>query len=200
MENQYQGVKFKTEFLSSEIPKGKQLEILKDWCNIFHKKGLAPNHETGSFGNLSYRIKTDKDEFIITGSGTFFSLNMDKDCFCEVKSCDLEQNIVFCNGVIAPSSESMLHFAVYQKYPEIQAIFHGHNVAIIHSAEKLDLPVTQSEEQYGSIRLVNRVLNICSGNNFVVMRNHGFISMGKTMGQAGRNALSVLKKTNKFIS
>ena len=83
----------------------------------------------------------------------------------------------------------MLHYAVYKARSDVNAIFHGHYDAILNDKRFV---CTKKEEKYGSIELVNSVLEVLGNNNFVIMKNHGFLVMGKDMGEAGRLALSIV--------
>ena len=61
----YKGIKFKTKTIKEDLPNDPEINRLKYWCNIFHKKNLAPPYKGGSYGNLSFRLKNNKG-FIIT--------------------------------------------------------------------------------------------------------------------------------------
>jgi L-fuculose-phosphate aldolase len=193
-EGMYQGVKFKTVFKKKEVPSNKKIEKLKYWCRIFHKKNLAPPYPGGSFGNLSFRIRNGENNFIITGSRIGLKNSLANDSFVEVANCDFENKIIYANGTREPSSESMLHFAIYKARPDINAIFHGHCAELLENAGKLEIPTTIKEEPYGTIELVNSVLEIIDKNDMVMMKNHGFIALGKTMKEAGKITLKYLEK------
>jgi S-methyl-5-thioribose-1-phosphate isomerase len=193
-EETYQGVKFKTAFRKREAPCNKKIEDIKYWCRIFHKKNLAPPYPGGSFGNLSFRIRNGKNNFIITGSRIGLKNSLTNDSFVEVVNCDFENKIISVNGTREPSSESMLHSAIYKARPEINAIFHGHCKKLLKNASKLKIPSTSKEESYGTMELVNSVLEIIDKNDMVAMKNHGFIALGKTMKEAGEIALKYLER------
>ncbi len=189
----YEGVKFKTEMIGKDLPCDPRLEKLKYWCKIFHEKGLAPPYKNGSYGNLSFRLK-DGNAFIVTASHTSLADCTTNDKFVKVSHVDLAKGVVYATGSRKPSSESMLHYAIYDARPDIQAIFHGHCEKISKNAEKLGIPITHKEEPYGTINLVKRVLEILDDSYFLEMRNHGFLSFGKSLDQAGNRALEFLEK------
>jgi ribulose-5-phosphate 4-epimerase/fuculose-1-phosphate aldolase len=58
----------------------------------------------------------------------------------------------------------------------------------------LGLPVTAREQPYGTAELVAEILQVLDGHKIVIMRQHGFVSFGATMAEAGRVAEDVLKK------
>jgi len=190
MENIKVAPKFKTQFLSDIVPDDPGIKELKHWCREFEKNGLMPCHAGGSFGNLSFR--TGEDEFIITASG--FKDPSSKDSFVAVSSVDPEKKMVYGRGKKQPSSESMLHYMIYRKRKDINAVFHGHCEKILKNAYKIDAPSTLKEEPYGTIELAQSVLDVLGKNNFLIIKDHGFISLGESMDKAGELALKILRR------
>ncbi len=190
----YQGIKFKTKIINKIPPEHSGLEELKYWCREFHKFHLAPPYPGGSYGNLSFRVKKGEDAFIITGSKIGLKEKLTDDCFVKVSSCSLKNETICISGVKEPSSESMIHFAIYHQRKDINAIFHGHCEKILSNAHRLKIPETKKEEPYGTVELVEKVLEILNNKSFLIMKNHGFISLGKTMQEAGELALGMYQK------
>jgi len=174
----YSGVKFKTILNNEILTFDSRLEELKYWCKIFHKKNLAPPYEGGSFGNLSFRLSP-------TGSSIGLKEELANDCFVKVTDCDMEKHLVFASGNRNPSSESMMHYAIYEQRPQINAIFHGHCNKLLQNTNILGIAQTEKEEDYGTIQLVNLVLKLSKKDNFLNIKNHGFISLGDSMNEAG---------------
>ncbi|HDQ06986.1 MAG TPA: hypothetical protein ENN36_09760, partial [Candidatus Bathyarchaeota archaeon] len=83
----------------------------------------------------------------------------------------------------------------YKTCRDVNAVFHGHNNAIIMNAEKLGFPVTEREHEPGTIELAKEALKALDNKNLVVLKNHGFVSVGKTMKEAGELALATLKRS-----
>ncbi|MFA5097208.1 MAG: class II aldolase/adducin family protein [Candidatus Margulisiibacteriota bacterium] len=187
--------KFETIFLSNTPPNDKGIKELIKWCGIFHKKELAPCYGKGTFGNLSYRIEPGFQQFIITASGLISKETLRGRDFVEIDSADTEAFTVKAQGSRAPSSESILHHVIYQPRPEINAIFHGHCTKIMDNAARLNIPCTSKEQPYGTKALIKEVLAIIKDNDFVIMKNHGFISLGKNMSEAGERALKYLDRS-----
>lgn len=188
----YSGVKFKTKILSNKIPKDSRIKDLKYWCKLFHEKELAPPYKGGSYGNLSFRLK--ENEFVITTANTSLSKTED-DCFAKVDFCDFKRGIVNAHGPKNPSSESMVHYAIYKKRKDVNAVFHGHCDKILLNSKKLKIPETKKEEPYGTVELVDSILNILDDNNFLIMKNHGFLAFGKTIKEAGELTLNYLNQS-----
>ena len=193
MEQQLKRVKFKTIFVSDEVPNDKNIEDLKYWCNQFHKNNLTLSREGASTGNLSFR---SDDGFIITATTLERKENLSNDCFVRVIKYDVYKNTIYAEGKQEPSCESIMHFLVYNTRDDINAIFHGHSKPISENAGKLGLVITENEEPPGTIELANEVLDVLGENNIIVIKNGGFVSFGKTIKEAGELALKIHKKAH----
>ena len=184
-------IKLKTIFIDDVVPEEKKIDELKKWCDQFNNSNLTPEVDGKSSGNLSFRTE---DGFIVTASGLKTKEELTKDSFVFVDNYDVYNNTFYAEGKQEPSSESIMHFLIYNTRGDIRAIFHGHNDSIVENAEKLKIPVTEEEQEPGTMEMANEVLSIIGNNNFVVIKNHGFVALGKTMKEAGELALSILKK------
>jgi L-fuculose-phosphate aldolase len=189
-------VKFKVKFLSHELPQDERIKCLSGWCFRFNESGLTPRlNGTGrSLGNLSFRFGDGKPDFIITGSTLDSKEKLTHDDFVRVVASHPEKMVVTAEGKRDPSSESMMHYEIYKCREDVNAIFHGHDKEIITKAHLLRLPETAKEELPGSVELLNEVIKILDNQHFVVMKNHGFLALGKTMNEAGNLALQIKKK------
>ena len=185
------GVKFDTKFIGKTVPDDSRLEELKFWCGEFHRRNFAPPYGEFSQGNLSFRLQAGENAFIITGSQVGWKNRLMDEQFVTVRSCDLVKGIVYAEGVMDPSSESMMHFAIYERRSDLQAVFHGHSREVLSCPEKLAIRETREKRPYGSLELVESVLEILNRESFVVLKKHGFISMGGTMREAGELAIRI---------
>ena len=134
---------------------------------------------------------------LITATSLNLGKELQKSDFIFVQDCDFELFEMSVIGNRAPSSETPIHWTMYKMRPEINAVFHGHHDSLLVLANELQIPETASEQDYGSPALVNEVKKLAK-NDFFNMKNHGFISMGKTMEITGNLALSYLDKLAKF--
>lgn len=186
-------VKFKVEFVSKSPPCDNRIADLRNWCDCFNQMGLTPKlGNTGRcLGNLSFRLEPGLASFIITGSGLESKDMLSCVDFVKVLDADPDRMRVIAQGAKDPSSESMMHSMIYKKRSDIGAIFHGHDKEIVRNANKLGLPVTSHEELPGTVELLREVEKILGNEMFVVMKNHGFLSFGKTMDDAGKLALKI---------
>jgi len=189
MNEGYVGVKFETLFIERRAPKNPCIKELILWCKKFSEMGILPKHDNASFGNLSARTERG---FITTGSGTDHESMKEKD-FAEVISVSIPEKKVSAIGLVAPSSESIMHYAIYAARPEINAIFHGHDGLVLKNAEKLGVRATEKEEPYGTLELVERAKKLCN-HDYFILNNHGMMSLGRTMKEAGERAVRMHEK------
>ena len=185
-------IRFNTSFVSDQIRSDAGIDELKCWCERFQKNDLTPEFEGNYTGNLSFRLG---EGFVITASGLKNKQNLGNDCFVYVKNYDEQTNTVYVEGIRKPSSEAVMHHLIYKTQKEVNAVFHGHNNAIVMNAEKLGLQVTDMEYDSGTNALAKEALKALKYNNMIVLKNHGFVSVGKTMKEAGEQALATLKQS-----
>lgn len=190
MTEEYIGTKFSTVFLAKEIPQDPRIKHMILWGKKLSLLGLTPTYDIAAAGNLS--IKTDNG-YIITGAGIDLG-NLKEEDFVEVKSCSLDTKRITAIGKKDPSSESMLHCAIYSKRPKVRVIFHVHDDYAVNNCEELGLRCTINEQPYGSKALVDEVLNVLDDHDYLVMKNHGIISLGSTTEEVGERIIEINSK------
>jgi len=176
-------VRFDTVFLSKSPTEDEKTNQLIYWCKRFDELGLVPK----TAGNLSFRTQKG---FIITAMG-FAVRDAGKDNLIEVLKVEIKEGqiLVHIKGKVIPSKESVLHAGVYELRPEINAIFHVHDQLVLESANELKLPHTEVEQPGGSYELakeVYKLLGQIKDIKYIVLKNHGVISIGESMEEAGR--------------
>jgi L-fuculose-phosphate aldolase len=182
----YAGVKFRTIFISHQSPQDARLPELLWWSRRLAELGVLAT----AMGNISFRTQNG---FIISPTGTD-PRTMTDDQFVEVVSVDRAERTTRVHGRTEPSSESMLHDAIYRARPDVGAVFHGHNSRVLETADQLALPVTLREQPYGTTALVDEVLALLPGHDLLVMRNHGFVAVGTDMTEAGRRVEELIRR------
>jgi len=180
----YLGVKFKSEQNKKSCDSNPLLLELTGCCNRFAKRGYTPQYEGGSSGNLSVRNSEHPTQFFITASYTDLSSTLTESDFCEITNIDFENFTLAYNGCRPPSSESMMHGAIYANFPQINAILHGHSQSILDTADSLHIPQTREEAPYGTIKIVEMLREIWHLGNFLILKNHGFIALGASIAEA----------------
>ena len=109
--------------------------------------------------------------------------------FTLIIDADIDNNQITASGLKEPSSESLMHIVLYRARPHIKAQFHGHDDLVLKKAGKLGLPITKTEQPYGTVQLANEVLEALEDHTYVIIRNHGFVSLGRDMEEAGNQAI-----------
>lgn len=184
----YQGVKFTIKQRQSTFSWDDRLPKLNRWAQLFSELGLAPLHPDGAYGNHSYR--TGSDSFVITKSGMQPSPELLLANYCHVTGFDNSTTTFFTEGEFAPSSESFLHDLLYKSLPDVDAILHGHSSLLNSFAQNLDIRTTSRFHDYGTQELADSALQLAqTGNNFFILKDHGFVALGKDLDSAGRLTL-----------
>ncbi len=197
-EELYTGPKFETVFISNEQPSHPHLSELMHWCSVFHQKDLAPAHESGTAGNLSFRLRQGENAFCITAAGLTAKCKLTEGDFVVVESCDIKAKKVFVRGTRQPSSESMMHFVIYKTLPHINAVFHGHHQGLLDKAEKLNIPVTNKSCEYGSVDLIDNIIPLLGICDFFIIREHGFLATGTDMNMTGTLSIDYKNKNDEL--
>ena len=194
--------KFKVEFISREPSDDGRISELAGWCARFNESGLTPPREgtDRSLGNLSFRLEPGDPALVITASALSSKDELSPSDFVKVVGSDLERRVVSVSGVRDPSSESMMHYEIYKRRPDVNAIFHGHDKQILACGPELGLPQTAEEQPSGSLELLFQAMDILDRGDFLLLKNHGFLSLGKTMKEAGNLALRIKKSGDTILN
>ncbi|TKB25935.1 class II aldolase/adducin family protein [Desulfopila sp. IMCC35006] len=184
----YQGVKFQYNRTDTSFDYDRRLPELNRWAHLFSQLGLAPVHAEGAYGNHSYR--TGDASFVITKSAMIPAEILQPDDYCHVVGLDESTTTFRTEGVAAPSSESFLHYVLYRKLPDINAILHGHCSLLNTHAQALNIPVTREFHAYGTPELAQSALDLVDQTTlFFILKDHGFVALGKTIEAAGKVTL-----------
>lgn len=151
----------------------------------------------GSGGNVSVRIEGE-NAFAITPSGMPYTKMVPHD----ICILDFEKNQI--EGTHAPSVESGIHVAVYERRPDVNAVVHTHqNKASMFSIINRPIPALFDEvcmnigeivdvvpyALSGSRELAENVAGrLGNGCNCYIMQNHGVLCLGHTIEKACLNA------------
>lgn len=163
----------------------KVIKDLKEYASKIVETGLV----VGAGGNLSMR---DGEIMYISPSG--FDLKEIEDH--QWVRVNIETGKVL--DQLKPSSEVLMHLECFRKRPDISAVLHahpsyavgvstaGHNIpnlfpdfpAMVRNVTYLDYIIPTTE------KLANAVAETIPHTDVVVMRNHGVLTVGKTMKEA----------------
>jgi ribulose-5-phosphate 4-epimerase/fuculose-1-phosphate aldolase len=115
--------------------------------------------------------------------------------FCHIKKYDSANRVFLTEGKNPPSSESFLHNAIYQEYPDINTILHGHSSLLETHSATLNIPVTDSFYDYGTQELADSALRLIDDTTrFFILKNHGFVALGHDIDSTGILTLDYLKR------
>src|SRR5687767_5714783 len=177
---------------------GRARSALVDVCKLMHQRGYIASRD----GNVSVRI--GERRLLVTPSGARKGFLKPE----EMVVCDLEGRPV--SGERArPSSELMMHTAIYAIRPDVRAVVHAHPpAAIAHTiagvslaeplmpevfcelGEILTLPYTTPT----TIEVPEALKEPMRNHVAVIMERHGSITVGETLAQA-YDRLEVLEHT-----
>ncbi|MBN2155111.1 MAG: class II aldolase/adducin family protein [Candidatus Lokiarchaeota archaeon] len=150
----------------------------------------------GSAGNVSIRIP-DKEELLITPS------QIDYELITPYQIAHIDFETKQLGGDWTPSSEKLLHTAVYKARSDAQAIIHFHSrYASVLSATGNTIPALLEEminalggevnlakfSQVGSKELGDYAVEALGDHKAVLLKNHGALVCGKTLHEALRLA------------
>jgi ribulose-5-phosphate 4-epimerase/fuculose-1-phosphate aldolase len=196
MTEEFIGVRFKTVFKNKNLLSDKRIDELIKWGKKLFDLGLSPKFGNRSAGNLSFRTKHG---FIITCSGSLKSKLTKKD-FIEVVNCDFDNKKVEIKGIRDPSSETFLHFAIYKKRRDVNAIIHMHDLDVLKNARKLKIPETHDKKLYGTVELADEAMKILKNNDYIILKGHGIVAMGKNIEKTGTLVLKKFKEGKRLES
>ncbi len=190
--------KFSTIF-TGDVETDKRFDELTGWCKRFQDTGLVPDPKTHKAGNLSFR---DNGGFVITPSAKPFD-SLSAGDLVKIEKADHENNVVYARGRNFPASESFIHAMIYERFPGINAVFHGECERITKNAALLGLAATKNFRPYGTVELAEEAVGAladCPDAKCVVLRDHGEVYTGRSMEEAGATALKILEivETNGF--
>lgn len=158
---EYKGIKFKVVELEGEIPNKEKLLELDKLISKFIK---TEKNE----GNLSVRMKNG---FLIKKAGSQLTkLKENEIVFVE----KIEDEVVYSIGG-TPSSESILHYKIYQERNEVNIIFHFHDEELINIWKGIEV----GPYEYGTLELAEGVNNAGKKENIIKIKEHGFVIIAK---------------------
>jgi len=170
-----------------------EADRLAAWCAAFDREGLTPDVGGASAGNLSVRTARG---FLITASRTASKRALVADDFVEVIRVEVfgtARGVVHfhARAGLVPSSDTLMHHAIYCARTDVAAVFHGHDPSVLAAGTALGVPVTGRETPYGSLEDASETARELAGHDYIIRKNHGFVACGRDLDHAGRLALAV---------
>lgn len=171
---------------------------IADICRLMHQRGYIAARD----GNVSCRIGDSR--LLVTPSGSRKGFLSPK----EMVLCDLDGAPVRGESG-RPSTETMMHVAVYQERPDVNAVVHAHPpCAIAHTVAGVPLSLALMPEVFcelgeivtipyttpGTKEVPDRLREPIRSRCALVMERHGSITTGQTLAQA-YDRLEILEHT-----
>ncbi|WEG19228.1 class II aldolase/adducin family protein (plasmid) [Alkalihalophilus pseudofirmus] len=164
---------------------GNYIPEIRKYAHLLVDTGLV----VGAGGNVSIR---NGDYMYISPSG-FDLKEIEDDQWIKV---GIETGEVF--GDLRPSSEILMHLECYRRRSDINSVLHAHptySVAVSSTGKEIpalfpDFPAMVKSISYldyiipTTEVLANAVKEEIEDNDVIVMRNHGVLTVGKTMKEA----------------
>jgi len=197
-------IQFKPVQLSEATPE--DTANMSAACTELTECDLLSSYEgtsiSGSNGNVSKRHSAG---FIITGTQLPSKQNLKPEDFVHIEKCiDGEAHF---HGNKLPSSECLMHWHLYENFPETQAIVHVHELNEILYSEsgrsqwkELKISETSADAGNGTIEVgAAAVETFNQGALYVILRNHrpdwdshrtGAVILGNSLEQALKHTLN----------
>jgi L-fuculose-phosphate aldolase len=171
-------------------------------CRVMMSTGLV----VGTWGNVSRRCPPEG--FQITPSGIPYHKLQPGD----LVKVDLQTGS--CSGRLRPSTETLLHAAIYRARPDVGAIVHTHSpYAAVFAVNRTELPPLLEEMAQlvgggvrvapyaapGSADLAEGAVNALQERAAVLLANHGLVGVGCTLKEALTVCQVVEKSAQVFL-
>lgn len=192
MSNLEEGItKFALHWEHAAAPSQAEIATLQDWRDVLFARrliGADPLRYGGiGFGNVSCRCPQG---FLISATQTGALPTLTAAHFCTVTGWNIAGNQIHARGPQAPSSEALSHAACYAAHPDIHWVFHVHSPALWQAAERLGIPATPKDAEYGTPAMaeaISRLVRDACLPLLLQMAGHedGIIAAGHTAAQCG---------------
>ena len=200
-------IQFTAKQLSKSLPK--DTASLREACATLSACDLLTSYEgadvIGSNGNNSERRATG---FLITATKLPSKQNLSGQDCVHIEPCDGGESRF--HGAKPPSSESLMHWHLYETSPAIQAIAHAHESNELRYSEtgrtrwaKLGIVETASDAGGGTTAVGEATAESFADESlYVILKHHrpdwdldrtGTVVLGRTLDEAVDRALAVQK-------
>ncbi len=181
-----------------------EVKDLAAWRRILFLLGLIGQDPTRyggfGFGNISRRTPEAERGFIVSGSQTGHLPELDGRHWAVVSDWDIAGNRVTAHGPVRPSSESLVHAALYDQRPAIGAVIHVHSPLIWRRGLRDGRPATPPEAAHGTVAMAAAAGDLLrrsdpGASGLFVMAGHedGVIAFGDHLTAAGLLLVETLR-------
>ncbi len=189
LSEEYVGIKFSVECLGSLDLSAPSLHLLATEL-LMETKRLPRGAILEMAGNVSLR---SPEGFIISGSGTDLCDLWYHHLVRVIVHSQIKENAcIQYYGDRLPSSETNLHWQIYQKRKDINGIVHLHPPNLSYLQSNPQIPRTSHYVPYGSIELAEMAAKALETINTVVLVDHGTVSIASTFKKAVDETLTLI--------
>ena len=174
---------FETVVTDREPAQEPKIALLMWWAARLSEQGFTPSYGPGDHGNLSCRMP---DGCLITARETVKAILRPEEVMY-VHGVDRTGAIpkVLSRGPRLPSTDTLLHLRIYETRPDVEAIIHGHDMQALSRFAELKLPRTSHAVPSLTVELIEEICALAHQHDYVLMRDHGFLALGRTIDAAG---------------
>jgi L-fuculose-phosphate aldolase len=177
-----------------------KIKNLQSQLAYYARKAANNKLALGSSGNLS--VRRGNGMYIKATNKTFQDSRPSDFVYLDLENPKLGS----AHRRNSPSCEYRLHIACYQKRPDAKAVFHTHPVfaTALYSAGVRHKAITMEFALYikkpipivdfmppGSLKLAQAVARASLKNDVILIKQHGLVTLGKTLHEAYLKALIV---------
>ena len=175
-------------------------------AKIIHHDGLV----VATSGNVSARVADESGRKLMAVTAS--SIGYEELALDDIVVVDFEGDPVWGDAI--PSTESLLHSAIYSARPDVNAVVHTHSVyASALAVANMPIPALIDEmvvylgdsvqvAEYGfpgSEELAGRVVAALGERNAVLLRNHGVVGVGHSATEAVRGCQLVERMAHIYV-
>lgn len=193
----------------SQCPPLESIEYteLEYWRKKLYKLSLIgeyPEDKIG-YGNVSMIydysniFKTQRPQFIITGTQTGKYQNLDGRYYTRVLDFSINDLKVKMEGPIEASSEVVTHAAIYQHNPLIRTVFHIHSPVMWKMMINEKFPYIDANITYGTVEMAHATQKCIADTTSGIFCMHGhvdgIVAYGKTPEEAWNHIFTLYGRT-----
>lgn len=175
--------KTKADWICSE----EHPDVTDELCDTFRKTGLELSH--GGFltrytdGCFSARSKSGS---MLTTRTGLDKRQIEKHDLVHVTSVADKRFAGSSVGGVRPSSSTPWHFAIYEAFPNVSHIVHGHCKRVTYSPN-LAKYRTKHYSPYGTRSVFESVFEILQAHPFGILAGHGEVAVGSSFSDCMKN-------------
>ena len=190
-------IKFNCQWTRSAPLDEAWIKDLNVWRDNLYQLGLIGVNDDGiGYGNISIRFQ--RNEFIISGSGTGKIKKLSGEHYALVTDYDVKKNAICSTGATIASSESLTHAMIYEYASDTHAVMHVHHSKLWKKLLST-LPATAENIEYGTPQMAEEITRLFNEqklfqHKIFAMAGHyeGVVCFGKNLSEAGQLLINEL--------